>query len=136
MRWDIEDGKPISMTATINRDMLNHGGPAYDRIKPAGWDDDANNQSRGHLLANMLGGSGSYDCNLFTVTHNPTNTPDMYKYESMAYAFAKADGSVQYEVNLYYNGSSSGAPKEIEMIVTDVRGNTYNSGMIYNPASQ
>ncbi|MFG3480115.1 RHS repeat-associated core domain-containing protein [Streptomyces sp. NPDC047980] len=105
-----EHGRPYEMHATITRDMLNEGTDANKRLKPPGFLHGTDyNQARGHMLANMLGGTGDHLDNLFTITQDPTNSPDMRDLEQSIYNAVAGDPgkgiagqTVQYSVYLDY----------------------------------
>ncbi|MGW3326271.1 DNA/RNA non-specific endonuclease [Streptomyces virginiae] len=81
------------------------------------------NHARGHMLAQMLGGSGDTLDNLFTITQNPTNTPVMRDLEKSIYDAVRGDPAnnipgqtVQYSVYLKYTDSlPDSVPKWITM---------------------
>ncbi|MER5359653.1 RHS repeat-associated core domain-containing protein [Streptomyces sp. NPDC002785] len=117
-------GRPYEMHATITRDMLDQGTDARQSIKPSGFIHGTRyNQGRGHMLANMLGGSGDTLDNLFTITQNPTNTPVMRDLEQSIYNAVKGDARqgipgeiVQYSVYLEYtDDKKDSVPKWITM---------------------
>ncbi|MFF0659603.1 DNA/RNA non-specific endonuclease [Micromonospora tulbaghiae] len=98
------------MSASITSSMLNTGSAASSRIKPPGWpagrgDDD--NVARGHLLARMLGGSGSRRSNLVTITQDPVNSPIMRDLEQQIYDAVKGGQTVQYTATAVYHGDSA-----------------------------
>lgn len=112
------------MHATITRDMLNEGTHANKSLKPPGFiNGDDYNHARGHLLARILGGSGDTLDNLFCITQNPTNTPDMRRWEKAIYdavAGNPANGvpgqTVQYSVYLTYTDNlADSVPKWIQL---------------------
>ena len=107
------------MHATITRDMLGEGTDANKSLRPPGFVHGTDhNQARGHMLANMLGGSGDTLDNLFTITQNPTNSPHMRDLEQSIHdAVKKDDGEiVQYSVYLEYTDSNKDSvPKWITM---------------------
>ena len=114
-----EHGRPYEMHATITRDMLGEGTDANKSLRPPGFVHGTDhNQARGHMLANMLGGSGDTLDNLFTITQNPTNSPHMRDLEQSIHdAVKKDDGEiVQYSVYLEYTDSNKDSvPKWITM---------------------
>jgi hypothetical protein len=107
------------MNATVTRDMLDEGMHANSDIRPAGFVGGHAGQARGHMLARMLGGSGDIEDNLFTITHNPTNTPQMRDFEQAVYNAAKAGEIVDYNVYLDYANDASKVPNLIQL---DARG--------------
>ncbi|PXW72726.1 hypothetical protein C7964_101842, partial [Loktanella sp. PT4BL] len=57
---DLDDlGRPTGVTSTITQDMIGTGSSASSSFRPPGFEGGANNHSRGHLFANILGGSGT-----------------------------------------------------------------------------
>ncbi|MEU1800421.1 RHS repeat-associated core domain-containing protein [Streptomyces sp. NPDC019937] len=120
-----EDGtkRPFEMHATITRDMLDEGTDARNSLRPPGFIHGDEGHARGHMLANRLGGSGDTLDNLFTITQNPTNTPDMSKVEDAIYRAVAGDPArgipgqiVQYSVYLEYtDDKKDSVPKWITM---------------------
>ncbi|MEV6420624.1 RHS repeat-associated core domain-containing protein [Streptomyces sp. NPDC051662] len=113
-----EHGRPYEMNATITRDMLDEGTDARNSLKPPGFIHGIDyNQARGHMLANMLGGSGDTLDNLFTITQNPTNSPHMRDLEQSIYNAVAVDGeTVTYNVYLEYtDDKKDSVPKWIQM---------------------
>lgn len=89
-----ELGRPTGAAATIDRSMLRTGTSADRNIRPPGYEPGATPQlARGHLIAKLLGGSGSETRNLVTLIQNPTNTPVMSAFERQI-ATAVEDGQV------------------------------------------
>lgn len=70
------------------RDILDEGTHARESIIPPGYES-GKGQARGHLLARWLGGSGDIPENLFTITQNPTNSPEMSNFERKIYNAVK-----------------------------------------------
>jgi hypothetical protein len=107
-------GRPTGVYATITQDMLGAGTPANPRIIPPGWSGNGSkfNEARGHLLADMLGGSGDLRENLVTLQQVPANTPIMRGYESQVRAAVQNGQVVQYSSVPVYNGTGL-APSEI-----------------------
>ncbi|MFE2595649.1 RHS repeat-associated core domain-containing protein [Streptomyces sp. NPDC059396] len=112
-----EHGRPYEMNATITRDMLDEGTDARNSLRPPGFLHGDYNQARGHMLARMLGGSGDTLDNLFTITQNPTNSPDMRDLEQSIYNAVSVDGeTVTYNVYLEYtDDNKDSVPKWIQM---------------------
>lgn len=119
-----EHGRPYEMHATITRDMLDEGTDAAKWLKPPGFLHGTDyNQARGHMLANMLGGTGKHLDNLFCITQDPTNSPDMRDLEQSIYNAVKGNPAagvqgeiVQYSVYLEYTDDrKDSVPKWITM---------------------
>ena len=78
-----ELNRVTTMNALITPDMYNTGTDADSRILPTGWKKSEQNEgnpnqlNRGHLLADVLGGSGEDWRNLITLYRN-ANYPIMY----------------------------------------------------------
>ncbi|MEV0810322.1 ricin-type beta-trefoil lectin domain protein [Micromonospora sp. NPDC050200] len=98
--------RPTSVSASLNASMLDSGSAASSRIKPPGWpgNGDDFNVGRGHLLARMLGGSGSRRSNLVTITQDPVNSPIMRDLEQKIYDAVKGGQNVQYTATAVYHG--------------------------------
>lgn len=75
-------GRPTGVTSTITGDMIGTGTSANPTIRPPGFSGGANNHSRGHLLANILGGSGTDARNLVTLFQRHANSPNMRHFET------------------------------------------------------
>lgn len=73
--------RPTGVTAVITKDMLWTGSGPNQQILPPGFEGGANNHSRGHLLANILGGDGNDDRNLVTLFQQNANSPYMRGFE-------------------------------------------------------
>ncbi|MFF8264258.1 putative T7SS-secreted protein [Streptomyces virginiae] len=119
-----EHGRPYEMHATVTRDMLNEGTDANQALRPPGFiHGNVYNQGRGHMLAQMLGGSGDTLDNLFTITQNPTNSPVMRDLEKSIYNAVRGDPAnnvpgqtVQYSVYLEYTDDlADSVPRWITM---------------------
>ncbi|MGW1281968.1 RHS repeat-associated core domain-containing protein [Streptomyces tsukubensis] len=116
VRWSLDrHGRPYEMTAIITRDMLNEGTSARESIRPPGYQS-GRGQARGHMLANQLGGSGDHPNNLFTISQNPTNTPEMSMFEQEVYDAVDRGEIVTYNVYLeYVNDDPDSPPKYIQL---------------------
>ena len=106
-------GQAQGIEATITRDMLGTGSHAKGSIKPPGWDSDNGNHSRGHLLARMLGGSGSDERNLVTLFQRDTNSPVMRDFETQVHDAVAAGETVNYRVTPIYDGD--GKPTSVAL---------------------
>ncbi|MEE1798153.1 DUF6531 domain-containing protein [Streptomyces sp. JV176] len=130
-----EHGRPSEMNATITRDMLDEGTDARQSLLPPGFLGGAHNQARGHMLANRLGGSGDTLDNLFAITQNPTNTPDMRGYEATVYNTVKQDGIVTYNVYLEYSDDKKDSvPKYIQLEAFNKNDEVLIDTILDNPA--
>lgn len=58
--------------------------------------------ARGHLLANLLGGTGRDLRNLVALTQTPTNSPHMRDFEVAAAKRVRAGEVVEYAVTPFY----------------------------------
>ncbi|MFJ9703439.1 RHS repeat-associated core domain-containing protein [Streptomyces fradiae] len=131
-----EHGRPYEMNAIITRDMLDEGTEARNSLKPPGFLGGDYNQARGHMLARMLGGSGDTLDNLFTITQNPTNSPDMRDWEQAIYNAVKDRNKiVTYNVFLEYSDDKADSvPKTIQLEAFDQHGKTIVDTILDNPA--
>ncbi|SFL68263.1 RHS repeat-associated core domain-containing protein [Streptomyces pini] len=131
-----QHGRPYEMNATVTRDMLDEGTDARQSLRPPGFLGGDYNQARGHILANMLGGSGDTLDNLFTITQNPTNSPEMRDLEQAIYDAVKKDGKiVTYNVYLEYSDDQKDSvPKYIQLEAYDQKGKTIVDTSLENPA--
>jgi len=77
--------------------------------------------ARGHLLANMLGGSGKERRNLVTLYQYPVNAPIMEGYEFQTKAAVEGGDDVDYQVSPIYC-SSGGRPNAIYLQATGKKG--------------
>jgi hypothetical protein len=98
-------GRTTGAAATITRDMLRTGSEALRSIKPAGFISGDANHARGHLIGNLLGGSGRDPRNLTTLYHQPANTPVMRGFERQVANAVENGQIVRYEVVPIYRGS-------------------------------
>lgn len=112
------------MRAWITREMLDKGTDAAERIHPPGWIPGATNQSRGHLLARILGGDGNLPQNLVTILQTPTNSPLMRGIEQRIYNAVDAGEIVEYSVKPIYRfgALADEAPTALEIIAVGDRG--------------
>lgn len=107
-------GQATGIEATITEDMLNTGSKADGGIRDLpGWKGGGANHSRGHLLARMLGGSGSDRRNLVTMYQLDTNSPVMRDFETAVYNAVEAGEVVNYRVTPLYDGA--GMPYAVAM---------------------
>lgn len=117
-----ELGRPTGITARITQDMLATGTNA-GRAFPPGWQVDAG-LARGHLLAKVLGGSGTEARNIVSIIQNPVNSPVMRGFElSVRDAVAAGNGTeiVDYAVTPLYRGASL-MPEAVQIVANGQQG--------------
>jgi DNA/RNA non-specific endonuclease len=105
-------GQATGVNATIVAPMLGTGSKANRRNQPPGWSGNGNkyNESRGHLLANNLGGAGNRKENIVTLTQTPSNSPDMRTFEHSVARRVKNGEVVEYFATpLYGDAPAPGA---------------------------
>ncbi len=105
------DKQATGIEATITADMLNTGSSAKASIEPPGWGGGAANHSRGHLLARMLGGSGTDETNLVTLFQRNANSPVMRDFEEAVYRAVQAGETVNYRATPIY--ADDGMPTHV-----------------------
>ncbi len=117
--------RPQGVKARLNKYSIGCGTRAI--LNPPGWDDRVNQTynniiSRGHLLANILGGSGTDVRNVVTVCQRTTNS-QMEAIEIKIWnKILELDGaSVDYEVEALYNGTDK-IPYAIRLRATSIEG--------------
>lgn len=134
--------------ATVIEGMLGTGTRATGRLKPAGWIGNgkktSNNyinssrleslEARGHIIANLLGGSGKDIRNLMTLTQNPTNHPQMSAFEAMVAKRARNGEVVDYQVTPLY--SEDFLPPSGVLMVAVGSGGSRAARVIQNPAGK
>ncbi|QIY53496.1 RHS repeat protein [Streptomyces sp. RPA4-5] len=126
-------GRQYEMRAVVTRDMLDEGTEVKDSLRTGGYLGKRYGHARGHMLARRLGGTGDDLDNLFTISQNPTNTPEMTHYENLVYHAAKK-GPVQYNVYLEYADDNAKIPKYIQMEAFNHRGELLFDAPLDNPA--
>jgi hypothetical protein len=96
------NGQATGINATVTTPMLGTGTRA--RPNPPGWSghSDDHNEARSHLLAKVLGGSGTDRRNLVTLTHNGANTPQMRDFELGVARRVRAGEVVEYSATPLY----------------------------------
>lgn len=95
-------GQAQGIEATITPAMLDTGGHASRNVRPPGFVNGDQNHSRGHLLANMLGGSGTDPRNFVMLYQLDTNSPVMRDFEQHVYDAVSAGEVVNYKVTPVY----------------------------------
>ncbi|GHF40825.1 hypothetical protein GCM10010218_22800 [Streptomyces mashuensis] len=132
-----QHGRPYEMNATITRDMLDEGTKAREALRPPGFLGGYYQQGRGHMLARVLGGSGDTLDNLFTITQNPTNHPEMWRWEKAIYDSVKKHGVATYNVYLEYtDDEKDSVPKQIQLEAYDHKNKVIVDTILSNPAHQ
>lgn len=116
-------GRPTGIQARITPDMIGSGTKANGSIHPPGWSGNGvlNNEARGHLLGNQLGGSGDDARNLVTLQQNPANSPVMRDYETQVRNTVETGENVDYTVTPVYAGDNL-VPKELALAATGDKG--------------
>lgn len=132
-------GQATGVSATITAPMLGTGTKANPKLKPPGWSGHGtnHNEARGHLLAKVLGGSGSDMRNLVTQTHAPMNSSWMRDFE-VEVARRVRDGEVFEYLSKPLYGAGYGAglpPSAILLMAHGSRGRT-SAKVIGNPAGR
>jgi len=117
-------GQATRTKSTVTSEQVGGGSEAARSIKPPGWqeplpDKPRHDQERGHLLANVLGGTGKDPRNLVTIPMK-TNR-DMWKFEKIVRDRAKLGEVVEYHVQPLYDGPGQ-SPSIILMTATGSRG--------------
>lgn len=124
------------VTATVTSEMLGAGSKPDRRIRPAGWQGHGTkfNESRGHLLAASLGGSGREKGNLVTLTQNSANAPQMSSFERQTAKRVRAGEVIEYtSTPLYSDGVLP--PSAVLVTALGSRGGM-SARLIRNPAGQ
>ncbi|ARJ71024.1 hypothetical protein B0A89_14465 (plasmid) [Paracoccus contaminans] len=98
-------GQAQGIEATITAAMLDTGGKADPDVRPPGFVNGSMNHSRGHLLARMMGGSGTDPRNFVMLYQRNTNSPVMRDFEQTVYDAVKAGEVVNYKVTPIYDAS-------------------------------
>ncbi|HEX5377492.1 MAG TPA: DNA/RNA non-specific endonuclease, partial [Phenylobacterium sp.] len=98
------NGQATGVNATVTRPMLGSGTSANRRLTPPGWQGHGTryNESRGHVQAKRLGGTGRDMRGLVTLTQNPTNSPQMSDFESMVARRVRGGEVVEYSATPLY----------------------------------
>lgn len=129
-----ESGQATAGDATITRSMIGTGEGVNDALKPPGWPPGRggdNNVGRGHVMARNLGGAASSLDQVFTITQNPTNHPQMSGYEADVARRVRQGEVVDYFVRPLYDAPNS-APSMILMSAQGSRGD-FTPRLIPNP---
>ncbi|MFF4602033.1 DNA/RNA non-specific endonuclease [Streptomyces sp. NPDC001339] len=94
-------GRATGVETRITQDMLDTGTKASRRVKPPGWEGEAAEHTRGHLLARSLGGDGHSEANI-VIMYKTANNEVMEKLEEQIYETVKNRGSVEYSAAPVY----------------------------------
>lgn len=128
-------GQATGVNATVTAPMLGTGTRANPKLSPPGWRGNGsfNNEARGHLYANNLGGSGDNIRNLVTQTQQPMNSPWMRDFELSVARRVRNGEVVEYFATPLYGKAQP--PAAILLMAHGSRGKT--SGVIVdNPAGR
>ncbi|ANZ17443.1 DNA/RNA non-specific endonuclease [Streptomyces noursei] len=88
-------GRATGVETKITQDMLDTGTKASRRVKPPGWEGEAADHTRGHLLARSLGGDGRSEANI-AIMYDKANNEAMKDIELQIYDTVKNKGPVDY----------------------------------------
>ncbi|MEU7182480.1 MULTISPECIES: DNA/RNA non-specific endonuclease [Streptomyces] len=94
-------GRATGVETTITHDMLDAGTKASRRVKPPGWEGEAADHTRGHLLARSLGGDGRSEANI-AIIYDKANNEAMKDIELQIYDTVKNKGPVDYSATPVY----------------------------------
>ncbi|SKE22376.1 Uncharacterised protein [Mycobacteroides abscessus subsp. abscessus] len=108
-------GRPTGVTARITPDMIRTGSDAMRAPTPPGFGGQAAGHARGHLLANVLGGSGKLSENLVTLINNPVNSPVMRGFEMSVAKAVEGGQIIDYAVTPLYRGAEA-MPEAVQII--------------------
>jgi hypothetical protein len=100
-------GRPTGVSAVIRQEMLKSGTSANPTIRPPGFEGQAGNHARGHLLANVLGGSGDDARNLVTLFQRNANHPNMSSFERQVRGAVEGGETVSFRAIPIYAGSNA-----------------------------
>jgi len=114
-------GRPTGITARITPDMIRTGTKAAESIRPPGFLGGAAGQARGHLLAKVLGGSGTEGRNIVALIQNPVNAPAMRGFESAVQTAVESGRTVDYVVTPLYKGDEL-MPAAVQIVATSSEG--------------
>ena len=125
--------RPRGVLSVITRSRLDTGSQASQYIEPPGWSGDGNlfNEARGHLQANMLGGSGRDSRNLVTLEDKPLNNRWMKLVENEVYRHVKDVEPVLYQVVPEYKGTNL-APIRIHIQAIGLQTEWKRNAILYN----
>lgn len=114
-------GRPTGITARITPDMIRTGTKAPDYVRPPGFLGGAAGQARGHLLAKVLGGSGTESRNIVALIGNPVNAPAMRGFEAVVQGAVESGKTVDYVVTPLYKGDEL-MPAAVQIVATSSEG--------------
>lgn len=112
-----ELGRATGASATITREMLGTGTRASSSIRPPGYAGRPAGHARGHLIARLLGGSGTDARNLVTLYQNPANSPVMRGFEQQVANAVRGGQVVRYEAVPIYRGTEA-IPRAVTLRAT------------------
>lgn len=100
-------GRAVGADALLDKARIGTGSSADPNIRPTGFISGKAPyyHSRGHLIARVLGGSGSDPRNLCTLYQQPVNSPYMTKYETLIRDALERGDLVRYRVRVLYDGN-------------------------------
>lgn len=113
-------GQATGVSATLTRSTIGGGTKANRKLEPPDWESDSG-LSRGHLLARQLGGTGKDMRNLVTIKQNPTNDPQMRRFEDEMKRRVLAGEVIDYFVKPLYSDAAL-RPAAIVMTALGSRG--------------
>lgn len=114
-------GRPTGITARVTPDMIRTGSDAMRAPTPPGFGGQAAGHARGHLLANVLGGSGKLSENLVTLINNPVNSPVMRGFEMSVAKAVEGGQIIDYAVTPLYRGAEA-MPEAVQIIAKGSEG--------------
>ncbi|MEU9805177.1 DNA/RNA non-specific endonuclease [Mycobacterium sp. NPDC050853] len=114
-------GRPTGITARVTPDMIRTGSDAMRTPVPPGFGGQAAGHARGHLLANVLGGSGKLSENLVTLINNPVNSPVMRGFEMSVAKAVEGGQIIDYAVTPLYRGAEA-MPEAVQIIAKGSEG--------------
>ncbi|MFK0295616.1 DNA/RNA non-specific endonuclease [Streptomyces sp. NPDC090442] len=94
-------GRATGVETRITQDMLDTGTKPSRRVRPPGWEGEAADHTRGHLLARSLGGDGRSDANI-AIMYDRANNEAMKDIELQIYDTVKNKGPVDYSATPIY----------------------------------
>jgi len=116
-------GQATGVSATLTRSTIGGGTKANRNLKPPGWlgNGKTYKESRGHLQAKSLGGTGDDLRDLVTIKQNPTNTPQMSTFEDEIRRRVLSGEVIEYLVKPFYTDAAL-RPAAILMTALGSRG--------------
>ena len=115
-------GQATRTNSTITREQLGTGSKPANSIKPPGWQEpipgQRSDQERGHLHANVLGGTGKDFRNLVTIPKKINSA--MWRFEKNIRDRVKEGEVIEYQVQPIYDKAGE-PPSLISMTATGTR---------------